>query len=163
MSAFHRFETRASCEKNCPVRKEKRSGEQVAKRCNREVVPSACGKGCRLTKDSDNCPKCDCSSHSKYNAANLRKYSPLTTDVTSVFWHFLFRTRTILYHFHISILETRLSACLSVYLSIHPSIHGSTSLCWTLAAFSVSWSFKQSVGLLGREISPSQSRYLHAV
>ncbi|XP_023714180.1 kunitz-type U19-barytoxin-Tl1a [Cryptotermes secundus] len=59
----NRFETRASCEKNCPVRKEKRSGEQLAKRCNRDVVPPACSKGCRLTKDSDNCPKCDCSTH----------------------------------------------------------------------------------------------------
>jgi hypothetical protein len=30
-----------------------------------------------------------------------------------------------------------------------------------LAAFSVSWSYTQSVGLLGRGISPSQGRYLH--
>jgi hypothetical protein len=29
------------------------------------------------------------------------------------------------------------------------------------AAFSVSWSYAQSVGLLGRGISPSQGRYLH--
>jgi hypothetical protein len=28
--------------------------------------------------------------------------------------------------------------------------YGSAALCWTLAAFSVSWSFTQSVGLLGR-------------
>jgi hypothetical protein len=33
--------------------------------------------------------------------------------------------------------------------------------CWTLAAFSVSWSFRQSIGHLGRGISPSQGRYLH--
>jgi hypothetical protein len=47
------------------------------------------------------------------------------------------------------------------YLSIYLSIYGSTALCWTLAAFSVSWSFTQSVGLFGREIIPSQGRYLH--
>jgi hypothetical protein len=41
------------------------------------------------------------------------------------------------------------------------SIYGSTALCWALAAVSVSWSFTQSVGLLGRGISPSQDRSLH--
>jgi hypothetical protein len=40
-------------------------------------------------------------------------------------------------------------------------VYGSTALCWALAAFAVSWSFTQSVGLLGQEISPSQGRYLH--
>jgi hypothetical protein len=40
------------------------------------------------------------------------------------------------------------------------SIYGSTALCWALAAFSVSWSYTQSAGLLGRGISPSQGRYL---
>jgi hypothetical protein len=40
--------------------------------------------------------------------------------------------------------------------------HGlSTTLCWTLSAVSASWSFTQSVGLLGRGMSPSQGRYLH--
>jgi hypothetical protein len=39
------------------------------------------------------------------------------------------------------------------------SIYGSTALCWTLAAFSVSWSVTQSVGLLGWGISPSQGRF----
>jgi hypothetical protein len=47
------------------------------------------------------------------------------------------------------------------YLSIYLFIYGSKDLCWTLAAFSVSWSFIQSVGLLERVISPSQGRYLH--
>jgi hypothetical protein len=37
----------------------------------------------------------------------------------------------------------------------------STALCWALAAFSVSWSYTQSVGLLGHGICPSQGRYLH--
>jgi hypothetical protein len=52
---------------------------------------------------------------------------------------------------------------LSIYLSIclYISIYGSTALCWALAAFSVSWSFTQSVGLLERGISPSQGHYLH--
>jgi hypothetical protein len=44
---------------------------------------------------------------------------------------------------------------------VGPSIHGSTALCWVLAAFSVSWSYTQSVGPLGWVISPSQGRYLH--
>jgi hypothetical protein len=40
--------------------------------------------------------------------------------------------------------------------------YGSTALCWALAASSVSWSYTQSVGILGRMISPSQFLYLHA-
>jgi hypothetical protein len=39
--------------------------------------------------------------------------------------------------------------------------YGSTALFWALTAFSVSWSCKQSVGFLGRGISPSQGLYLH--
>jgi hypothetical protein len=39
--------------------------------------------------------------------------------------------------------------------------YGFTALCWTLTAFSVSWSYTQSVGLVGRGISMSQGRYLH--
>jgi hypothetical protein len=38
---------------------------------------------------------------------------------------------------------------------------GSTDLCRTFTAFSVSWSYPQSVGLLWRGISPSPGRYLH--
>jgi hypothetical protein len=41
------------------------------------------------------------------------------------------------------------------------SLYGSTALCWDWTAFSVSWSFTQSVRLLERGISPSQGRYLH--
>jgi hypothetical protein len=41
------------------------------------------------------------------------------------------------------------------------SIYGSTALSLDLGLFSVSWSFTQSVGLLGQGISPSQGRYLH--
>jgi hypothetical protein len=48
-----------------------------------------------------------------------------------------------------------LSICLSVYLSIY----GSTANFWILAAFSVSYSYTQSVGLLGRGISPSKVIY----
>jgi hypothetical protein len=43
----------------------------------------------------------------------------------------------------------------------HSSICGSTALCGTLAAFSVSWSIMQLVGLLGWGISPLQGHYLH--
>jgi hypothetical protein len=39
--------------------------------------------------------------------------------------------------------------------------YGSVALRWALAAFSVSLSYTQSVGLLERGISPSQSFYLH--
>jgi hypothetical protein len=41
--------------------------------------------------------------------------------------------------------------------------YGSTALCWALADFSVSWPYTQSVGLLGRGMSPSQGRYLHTI
>jgi hypothetical protein len=41
------------------------------------------------------------------------------------------------------------------------SMYGSTVLCWALVAFSFSCSYMQSVGLLGRGISPSHGRYLH--
>jgi hypothetical protein len=45
---------------------------------------------------------------------------------------------------------------------IYLSICGFTALCLALAAFSVSWSFTQSVRLLGHGISPSQGCcYLH--
>jgi hypothetical protein len=56
----------------------------------------------------------------------------------------------------------KLSPCFN-YTPYHDylSIYGSTALRWISAAFSVSWSFPQSVGLLGRGISPSQGRYLH--
>jgi hypothetical protein len=40
--------------------------------------------------------------------------------------------------------------------------YGSAALCWALIAFSVTWSFTQSVRLLGRGISPSQGRYLYS-
>jgi hypothetical protein len=40
--------------------------------------------------------------------------------------------------------------------------YGSAALCWALVLFfSVSWSYTQSVGLLGRVISPSRGVYLH--
>jgi hypothetical protein len=42
-------------------------------------------------------------------------------------------------------------------------INGSTVHCWASAAFSVSWSHRESVGLVGREISPTQGFYLHTV
>jgi hypothetical protein len=39
--------------------------------------------------------------------------------------------------------------------------YGSTVLCCVFAYFSVSWSYTQSIGFLGRGISPSQCLYLH--
>jgi hypothetical protein len=39
--------------------------------------------------------------------------------------------------------------------------YGSTALCWALATFAFSRSYTQSVGLLGREISPSQDLCLN--
>jgi hypothetical protein len=43
----------------------------------------------------------------------------------------------------------------SIYLWLY------RALCWFLSNFSVSWSFTQSEGILGRGISQSQGRYLH--
>jgi hypothetical protein len=39
--------------------------------------------------------------------------------------------------------------------------YGSTALCWAFSVFSVSWSYTEPAGLLGRGISPSQDLYLH--
>jgi hypothetical protein len=39
--------------------------------------------------------------------------------------------------------------------------YGSTTLCWALAIYSVSWSYTQTVGLLEWGIRQSQGRYLH--
>jgi hypothetical protein len=49
-----------------------------------------------------------------------------------------------------------------IYLSIHLTICGSTAVSLASDAFLVSDLFTQSVGLLGRGISPSQGCYLHA-
>jgi hypothetical protein len=49
---------------------------------------------------------------------------------------------------------------LSANLYIYLPTYGSTALYLALAAFSVSQPFTQSVGLLGRGISPSQGCYL---
>jgi hypothetical protein len=57
-------------------------------------------------------------------------------------------------------LSVCLSVCLSIFLSIYLS-NLSTAICWTLPAFSGFLSFAQSVGFLGRGISPSPGRYLH--
>jgi hypothetical protein len=62
-----RFETRDACEKNCPVRKENHTSEQIVKTCDEDAVPPACNRGCKLTKDSNNCPKCNCANQSKYS------------------------------------------------------------------------------------------------
>ncbi|XP_021920303.1 carboxypeptidase inhibitor SmCI-like isoform X2 [Zootermopsis nevadensis] len=59
----NRFETRDSCEKNCQDRKADVASEQIVKTCNPDVEPPVCNRGCRLIKDSNSCPKCDCISH----------------------------------------------------------------------------------------------------
>jgi hypothetical protein len=55
----------------------------------------------------------------------------------------------------------KLSLTLKLYQTIHSFINSSAALCWAVAAFSVSYSYTQTVGHLGRGISPSQGRYLH--
>jgi hypothetical protein len=58
--------------------------------------------------------------------------------------------------------EERLNTGVSFYETF--SIHSSMALqpfCWTLAAFSFSYSYIQTAGLLGRGTRPSQGRYLH--
>jgi hypothetical protein len=59
-------------------------------------------------------------------------------------------------------LEYVMLLCCSVpiYLSIYLSIYGSTALV-DLGSFFSFLIYTQSVGLLGRGISPSQGRYLH--
>jgi hypothetical protein len=57
-------------------------------------------------------------------------------------------------------LSIYLSVYLPTYLYVYLSIYGSLDFV-ELGRFSVSRSFTQSVGLLGRGISPSQGRYLH--
>jgi hypothetical protein len=57
-------------------------------------------------------------------------------------------------------LSACLPASLSVCLSIRPSIYGSTALLGLDRFFSFVIFFTQTVGLLGRGISPSQGRYL---
>jgi hypothetical protein len=52
-------------------------------------------------------------------------------------------------------------ACSTAHFGLALSLYDSRALCWTLATFSLSWSFTHSVGLHGRGISPSQGRYLH--
>jgi hypothetical protein len=69
-----RFETREACEKNCPVRKENHASEQSVETCDEHAAPSVCNTGCRLTKDSNNCPKCHCANQSKYSQP-LKKFS----------------------------------------------------------------------------------------
>jgi hypothetical protein len=53
---------------------------------------------------------------------------------------------------------------LSNWIRISPqkyvSCYDSTALCWDLADFPVSWSYTQSVGVLGWGICPSQGLYL---
>jgi hypothetical protein len=46
-----------------------------------------------------------------------------------------------------------------MFLEMGYYYYGSTALCWALAAFSLSWSYSQSVELLGWGISPSQGLY----
>jgi hypothetical protein len=53
----------------------------------------------------------------------------------------------------------KFTLCTLHYTSM--SLYGSTALCRSLDAFSVSRPYIQSEGLLGRGISPSQDRYLH--
>jgi hypothetical protein len=43
------------------------------------------------------------------------------------------------------------------------SVCGSTAICWTFAVFQFLDPLTQTLGHLGRGISPSQSRYLHTV
>jgi hypothetical protein len=52
--------------------------------------------------------------------------------------------------------------CLHYYYYYYYYYYCSTALCWALDAFfSVSWSYTQSVGLLGRGISLSQGLHIH--
>jgi hypothetical protein len=67
-------------------------------------------------------------------------------------WNSGFHNRQILELNNICVADTPVA--ISLAIALEP--------LWTLAAFSVSWFFTQSVGFLGRGISPSQGRYLHS-
>jgi hypothetical protein len=70
----------------------------------------------------------------------------------------------LVYAHDVNLLGDNISIYLSIYLSIYVSVclsvYGSAALFWTVAAISVSWSYTQSVELLGWVIGPSQGRYL---
>jgi hypothetical protein len=56
------------------------------------------------------------------------------------------------------VLKLRTSMYLSVYICLSVGLQ---SFCYTSGAFSVSYCYTQSVGLLRREINPTQGRCLH--
>jgi hypothetical protein len=70
--------------------------------------------------------------------------------------------KTILFLVRMPILNS-VHTCYCLYNNsfVHSFIIGSTALCWALAYSSFVIFFTQTVGLLGRAISPSQGRYLH--
>jgi hypothetical protein len=61
----------------------------------------------------------------------------------------------------VSYLYVMILFCILVTRQHYYYYYSSAALCWALASFSVSWTYTQSVGLLGRGISPSQGLYLH--
>jgi hypothetical protein len=88
----------------------------------------------------------------------------LTSDSLQSYNLFIFQEGNISVIYLSIWLSVGLSFCLSthppIHPSIHPSIHGSTTLV-NLGHFLSSLIYTQSVGLLGRGISPPQGRYLH--
>jgi hypothetical protein len=87
---------------------------------------------------------------------NIRVSSILQAQSTSLHFDNFFHDQ-----YHAKILLDLPEKCLPTYLPTYPPVYGSTALYWALFVLSVSWSFTQSVGHLGRGISPSQGRYLH--
>jgi hypothetical protein len=61
----------------------------------------------------------------------------------------------------IAVITSNLNIPVYCVLLYYYYYYDSTALWWTLEALSVSWSYTQSVGLIGPGISPSQGRYLH--
>jgi hypothetical protein len=101
----------------------------------------------------------------------LTNHKPVTyppsiqASLTSL--HLKVRKNVCLFKFcHDKVHKCSFYICFSIDMSVTFGVifyyyYGSTALCWTLAAFSVSWSYTQLVGLLGLGISLSQGLYLH--
>jgi hypothetical protein len=101
------------------------------------------------------------------NGVTEQRYSILRLHCTSfhgkphffVCWHHVTSEFLLRQHRTPSDSGARASSLLELPNTIYLWFY--SHFCWTLASFSVSWSYTQSVGLFGRGISPSKGRCLH--
>jgi hypothetical protein len=98
----------------------------------------------------------DSSEWSSTNSLSIIRYRIFCWKKNTQHWHVL---ETCILYFSVLNVTVLLVWLCCVYMNLL-SIYCSIVLCWASVAFSVSWYFTQSVGLLGRDISPSPGRYL---